>query len=103
MFSLCIANPYEAAQDFLNANDLPQNYLDQIAEFVTTNSRGVTLGAETSQNSDPLDGIFCDLLVDGRYIPGVVQAPKPTKPAYEMKMIPMVFIHFNKLRRIFHF
>ncbi|CAG8491482.1 5716_t:CDS:10, partial [Ambispora leptoticha] len=56
-------NPYQAAQDFIWANELPQSYLDQIANFIIQNAKGVTLGAGASQYQDPFTG-------GSRYTPG---------------------------------
>ncbi|CAG8499469.1 10538_t:CDS:10 [Ambispora gerdemannii] len=56
-------NPYQAAQAFIWANQLPQSYLDQIANFIIQNAKGVTLGAVSSQYQDPFTG-------GSRYTPG---------------------------------
>jgi len=48
-------NPYFAAQRFLQANDLPSGYIDQIVQFVETNTQGVTLGSNDGP-SDPFTG-----------------------------------------------
>ncbi|RIA79278.1 WD40-repeat-containing domain protein [Glomus cerebriforme] len=48
-------NPYNAAQEFINANELSQSYLDQIADFITKNAQGVSLGT-SSQYVDPFTG-----------------------------------------------
>jgi len=37
-------NPYAVAQDFIWANDLPQDHLDQIANFIDKNAAAITLG-----------------------------------------------------------
>ena len=37
-------NPYEAATKFLQDNELPATYLDQVANFITTNTQGATIG-----------------------------------------------------------
>ncbi len=37
-------NPYEAARKFIEDNELPIAYLDQVAQFITTNTKGATLG-----------------------------------------------------------
>ncbi|KAI8812457.1 WD40-repeat-containing domain protein [Cladochytrium replicatum] len=55
-------NPYVAAQDFITRNELPQDYLDQVANFITSNVQGVSLGPQSGY-SDPFTGA-------GRYIPG---------------------------------
>ena len=51
-------NSYAVAQDFIWANDLPQEHLDQIANFIDTNAAAVTLGADTpmTTGADPLTG-----------------------------------------------
>lgn len=46
-------NPYQAAQEFIYQNDLPQSYLDQVANFITKNVKDVTIGVESSGNVDP--------------------------------------------------
>ncbi|KAF9205533.1 hypothetical protein BGZ49_003897 [Haplosporangium sp. Z 27] len=48
-------NPYTAAQTFLTKHDLPQSYLDQVADFITKNARAVSQG-ETASFGDPLTG-----------------------------------------------
>ncbi|CAI2193170.1 1527_t:CDS:10, partial [Funneliformis geosporum] len=48
-------NPYKAAQEFIWANELPQSYLDQIANFIEKNAQGVSLGTG-SQYADPFTG-----------------------------------------------
>ncbi|KAJ5176713.1 uncharacterized protein N7482_002590 [Penicillium canariense] len=37
-------NPYEAATKFIGDNELPMSYLDQVANFITQNTQGATLG-----------------------------------------------------------
>ena len=37
-------NPYEAATKFIQDNELPMTYLDQVANFITSNTQGATLG-----------------------------------------------------------
>lgn len=53
-----IENPFQAAQTFIETNDLPQSYLEEIANFVIKNAQVVTLGAETvaHTNVDPFTG-----------------------------------------------
>ncbi|KAI8355878.1 phospholipase A-2-activating protein [Mortierella sp. GBAus27b] len=55
-------NPYTAAQTFLTKHDLPQAYLDQVADFITKNARAVNQGV-TTFTSDPFTG-------GSRYTPG---------------------------------
>ncbi|PWN38063.1 PFU-domain-containing protein, partial [Meira miltonrushii] len=48
-------NPYVAAQRFLEKNELPFGYLDQVVKFIETNTEGVQLGA-ADQFRDPYTG-----------------------------------------------
>ncbi|KAJ3322619.1 prephenate dehydrogenase (NADP(+)) [Boothiomyces sp. JEL0866] len=67
-------NPYMAAQDFINANELSQDFLEEIANFIITNAQDVTLGeAPNSGYADPLTG-------GNRYVPGG-GAPAPRGPS----------------------
>jgi hypothetical protein len=50
-------NPYSAAQRFLERNDLPMSYLDQVVQFIEKNTAGVTLGAN-NDFVDPFTGEF---------------------------------------------
>ena len=45
-------NPYEAATKFIEDNELSMTYLDQVANFITTNTRGTPLG-QSSQSAAP--------------------------------------------------
>jgi len=52
-------NSYEVAQDFIWANDLSQDHLDEIARFIDRNAnQGVTLGSEPmpTRGADPFTG-----------------------------------------------
>ncbi|KAF9204677.1 hypothetical protein BGZ59_000933 [Podila verticillata] len=85
-------NPYTAAQTFLDKHDLPQVYLDQVADFITKNARAVSQGSVAT--GDPFTG-------GSRYTPGQSSnnaslgsynpwgndAPKPT-PATPKRLIP---------------
>ena len=49
----------QVAQDFIWANDLPQDHLDEIARFIDRNAnQGVTLGSEPvpTRGADPFTG-----------------------------------------------
>lgn len=53
-------NPYEAATKFIHENELPITYLDQVANFITQNTQGATIGQSqqyedttTTPNSRP--------------------------------------------------
>lgn len=81
-------NPYQAAQDFINANELPQDYLDQIANFIITNAKGVTLGDTNTGSSvgDPFTG-------GGRYVPGGQQVQKsPLIPLVTLFLLDIICI-----------
>ncbi|KAI8920303.1 WD40-repeat-containing domain protein [Powellomyces hirtus] len=56
-------NPYKAAQDFIWRNELPQAYLEQIADFITKNAGITTIGPESANYQDPFTGA-------SRYVPG---------------------------------
>lgn len=49
-------NPYEAAQKFLLANELPLEYMDQVINFIDKSTAGVTLGAASNEYVDPYTG-----------------------------------------------
>ena len=51
------ADPYVAAMEFLQANDLPDMYLDQVAEFIVQNA-GEYQGPVSSGPTDPFTGIY---------------------------------------------
>lgn len=62
-------NPYERATKFLGDNELPLTYLDSVANFITENTKGATLGqTEQSSGPDPYG-------TESRYRPGETQQP----------------------------
>ncbi|CAF3456221.1 hypothetical protein SNK03_005347 [Fusarium graminearum] len=63
-------NPYERATKFLGDNELPLSYLDNVANFITENTKGTTLG-QTSEPSGP-----DPLGTESRYRPGENTQPK---------------------------
>jgi phospholipase A-2-activating protein len=67
-------NPYEAATKFIEKNELPISYLDQVANFITTNTQGATIGGqpEPQGQSDPWGS-------DNRYRPGETASPAPVQ------------------------
>ena len=67
-------NPYERATKFLGDNELPLTYLDSVANFITENTKGATLGQSSqSGGPDPYG-------TESRYRPGdQVQQPKVPK------------------------
>ncbi|ETW86144.1 hypothetical protein HETIRDRAFT_471477 [Heterobasidion irregulare TC 32-1] len=48
-------NPYVAAQRFLESNDLPTTYVDQVVQFIEKNTSGVNLGS-SEEFVDPYTG-----------------------------------------------
>lgn len=59
-------NPYEAATKFIQDNELPMTYLDQVAKFISNNTQGATLG----QNSQPEPAGTDPWGTGSRYRPG---------------------------------
>lgn len=51
-------NPYLSAQKFIDKNELPQSYLDQVAEFIIKNTEGASLeiGSHNGAVADPYTG-----------------------------------------------
>lgn len=71
-------DPWFAAQKFIHDNDLPQAYLEQIANFIVTNSKKTNQATVTSAPAQPE---FCDPFTGGnRYIPGGSQSVLPPRP-----------------------
>ncbi|KAJ4359017.1 WD repeat protein Lub1 [Ascochyta clinopodiicola] len=70
-------NHYEAARKFIEDNELPLTYLDQVANFIVQNTQGATLGQGSAQGADPWGS-------ESRYRPGdanEVRSQPPTTPA----------------------
>jgi phospholipase A-2-activating protein len=70
-------NHYEAARKFIEDNELPLTYLDQVANFIIQNTQGATLGQSGGQGADPWGS-------ESRYRPGdanQVSQPPPTPAA----------------------
>ncbi|KAI9733540.1 MAG: hypothetical protein M1834_003141 [Cirrosporium novae-zelandiae] len=79
-------NPYEAATKFIQDNELPIGYLDQVANFITTNTKGATLGQgsqpEPPSTSDPWGQ-------ENRYRPGeATSASASSLPPLRPKVLP---------------
>lgn len=56
-------NPYEAATKFLGNNELPISYIDEVAKFIVTNTKGATIGqSAVAPSADPYG-------TDSRYQP----------------------------------
>ena len=78
-------NPYEAATKFIQDNELPMTYLDQVANFITTNTAGASIGqsSQAPSSSDPWGS--------GAYAPGHTSSPAhpPLQtPAPRPKVLP---------------
>ncbi|KAJ6442384.1 LOW QUALITY PROTEIN: polyubiquitin binding protein (Doa1/Ufd3) [Purpureocillium lavendulum] len=65
-------NPYERATKFLNDNELPLTYLDSVANFITENTKGATLGQSSQSGPDPYG-------TESRYRPGEDQQAQQPK------------------------
>ena len=66
-------NPYEVARKFIADNELPVSYLDQVANFIVSNTQGAALGqARTTQTQAPGSDPWGS---ESRYRPGEVGAP----------------------------
>ncbi|RDB21127.1 Phospholipase A-2-activating protein [Hypsizygus marmoreus] len=49
-------NPFAAAQKFLESNDLPLTYLDEVVKFIEKNTSGVNIGTGGEEYVDPYTG-----------------------------------------------
>ena len=57
-FFLCFKDdPWMAAHQFLERNDLSQMFLDQVVDFILKNTKGVTIGQQTPAAGDPFTGM----------------------------------------------
>ncbi|XP_037299197.1 phospholipase A-2-activating protein isoform X2 [Manduca sexta] len=63
-------DPWVAAQAFIHKNNLPQVYLDQVANFIVTNAKLDSLPASSNGFADPFTG-------ESRYVPGSGTAAGP--------------------------
>ncbi|KAI9793564.1 MAG: hypothetical protein M1816_007997 [Peltula sp. TS41687] len=78
-------NPYEAATKFLQDNELPMTYLDQVANFITTSTQGATIGQ--SQQSEPTGPDPWG--TESRYRPGEQSStPAPPSTTQPPKILP---------------
>jgi phospholipase A-2-activating protein len=67
-------NPWTAAQRFLEANELPPSYVDEIVRFIEKNTQGIALGGGSEAYSDPFTG-------GARYHPSSGSVPTNTLAA----------------------
>ncbi|KAJ3330266.1 hypothetical protein HDU76_006054 [Blyttiomyces sp. JEL0837] len=74
-------NPYAAAQQFIYDNELPQDFLDQIANFITQNAKGAEIGTSAYANVDPFTG-------GSRYVPNQPAGNVPPPPVTAPKSLP---------------
>lgn len=70
-------NPYEAATKFIQDNRLPITYLDTVANFITNNTKGATLGPSQDQSSPGYDPWG----TESRYRPGGETSTLPNLPS----------------------
>ena len=49
-------DPWMAAHQFLERNDLSQMFLDQVVDFIQKNTKGVTIGQQAETRGDPFTG-----------------------------------------------
>lgn len=78
------SNAWEAAQKFITDNELPMSYLDQVANFITTNTQGTSIGQQSSQQ-----GPGSDLWgSDQRYMPGDVGSAVPPQASSRPRTLP---------------
>ncbi|KAJ5833486.1 hypothetical protein N7474_001797 [Penicillium riverlandense] len=75
-------NPYEAATKFIQDNELPMGYLDQVANFITQNTQGASIG----QSSEPVAADPWGS--DRRYRPGEAETAAPPVPESRPKVLP---------------
>lgn len=81
------SNPYETARKFIEDNKLPISYLDQVTNFIVTNTQGATLGQSSggapAPGTDPWG-------TESRYRPGEVDAaaPQNVPAASKPKLLP---------------
>lgn len=78
------SNAWEAAQKFITDNELPMSYLDQVANFITTNTQGTSIGQQSSQQglgSDPWGS-------EQRYRPGDVGSAVPPQAPSRPRTLP---------------
>ena len=79
-------NPYQAATTFIQNNELPISYLDQVADFITSNTQGATIG-QPSQGPGPSAS---DPWGAGAYRPGDNSNTSALPPSQSMASRPRV-------------
>lgn len=83
---LFVDDPWMAAHQFLERNNLSQMFLDQVVDFIQKNTKGVTIGQQTAASGDPFTG-------ERREIVQVQQAKtdSASPPEWEPPTKPIVF------------
>lgn len=76
-------NPYEAATKFIGNNELPMSYLDQVANFITQNTQGATLGQSQDSGADAWGS-------ERRYRPGDAPSVNESAPPHVPESRPRV-------------
>ncbi|KAH0537464.1 hypothetical protein FGG08_005727 [Glutinoglossum americanum] len=76
-------NPYEAATKFIQDNELPISYLEQVAAFITSNTQGATIGA--SQQEEIVPDAWG---TENRYRPGEGNPPTASTPPKRPNALP---------------
>lgn len=51
-----VENPYMSAQKFIEQNELSQDFLEEIANFIIQNTSSTSLGAGAPSSGDPFTG-----------------------------------------------
>ncbi|KAF2485090.1 WD40-repeat-containing domain protein [Neohortaea acidophila] len=71
-------NPWDAARKFLETNKLEMSYYEQVANWITENTRGARLGQSTGgANGDPPAQARDPLGTERRYRPGTADSSSP--------------------------
>jgi phospholipase A-2-activating protein len=76
-------DPYEAATKFIQDNELPISYLEQVAAFITSNTQGATIG--TSQQQETMPDAWG---TENRYRPGEGNSPAVAMPSKRPNVLP---------------
>lgn len=61
VFGRLVDDPWMAAHQFLERNDLSQMFLDQVVDFIQKNTKGVTIGQQAPSAADPFTGEWCSM------------------------------------------
>lgn len=77
-------NPYEAATKFIQDNELPMSYLDQVANFITQNTQGATIG----QSQEPAPAGADPWGTERRYRPGEPEDAQASVPESRPNVLP---------------